>query len=301
MTRWHSCSKRDINAIPHPCFNHVAHFTVGRVHLPVAPLCNIKCNYCDHKVSNCIVNRPGLSSEVLSSTNAIAYLNKLAPLFNQGVFRIVGVAGPGEPLFNEETFYTLRLIRKQYPDFILCVCTNGLLLPDKIQQLKELNVTYLTITINAINPTIGRRIYSYVYYNGMRYTGFKAAEILIHNQLLGLDLAVESNFMVKVNTVYIPRINQTHILDIAKEIGKRGAIVHNIMPLIPMSKFKDMSPPTVAEIQAIRDKCEQYVSQFRLCRQCRADAYGIPSLKDFILGQRKLDNLIRSPSRSMPP
>lgn len=276
--------KRNVSAISHPCFSHAAHFTVGRIHLPVAPRCNIRCNYCDHRVSNCITSRPGLSSGILSPTDSIAYFNRMALLIDRRVFHVVGVAGPGEPLFNKETFHALKLVIEQYPDLKICVCTNGLLLPDKIQQLKELNVTHLTITINAIDPTIGKRIYSSVYYDNVIYTGLKAAEILIYNQLLGLDLAIESNFEVKVNTVYIPGINHTHILDVAKEIGERRATVHNIMPLIPLGKFKNISPPTVAEMQAIRAKCEQYVPQFRLCKQCRADAYGIPGLWDFIPG-----------------
>ena len=34
----------------HPCFNDEAHDSKGRIHLPVAPKCNIQCNFCEHKM-----------------------------------------------------------------------------------------------------------------------------------------------------------------------------------------------------------------------------------------------------------
>ena len=33
----------------HPCFSRGAHFQYGRLHLPVAPSCNIQCAYCDRR------------------------------------------------------------------------------------------------------------------------------------------------------------------------------------------------------------------------------------------------------------
>ena len=33
----------------HPCFDEQAHERVGRVHLPVAPRCNIQCFFCERR------------------------------------------------------------------------------------------------------------------------------------------------------------------------------------------------------------------------------------------------------------
>jgi len=33
----------------HPCFNKDSVGTCGRVHLPVAPKCNVLCSYCNRK------------------------------------------------------------------------------------------------------------------------------------------------------------------------------------------------------------------------------------------------------------
>ncbi|MGA3007680.1 MAG: nitrogen fixation protein NifB, partial [Opitutaceae bacterium] len=31
----------------HPCFNKASHHAHGRIHLPVAPRCNLQCNFCN--------------------------------------------------------------------------------------------------------------------------------------------------------------------------------------------------------------------------------------------------------------
>ena len=33
----------------HPCFSKDAHKKYGRIHLPVAPRCNMQCNFCNRK------------------------------------------------------------------------------------------------------------------------------------------------------------------------------------------------------------------------------------------------------------
>jgi nitrogen fixation protein NifB len=55
----------------HPCYGSEAHFKFGRVHLPVAPACNIGCNYCVRKYDCANENRPGVTSKVLTAKEAI--------------------------------------------------------------------------------------------------------------------------------------------------------------------------------------------------------------------------------------
>ena len=49
----------------HPCFNEKMHDKVGRVHLPIAPRCNIQCNFCTREINKC-EQRPGVSSRVMT-------------------------------------------------------------------------------------------------------------------------------------------------------------------------------------------------------------------------------------------
>ena len=51
----------------HPCYNEGAHRRYARMHLPVAPKCNIQCNYCNRRYDCCNESRPGVTSEVLSA------------------------------------------------------------------------------------------------------------------------------------------------------------------------------------------------------------------------------------------
>ena len=191
------------------------------------------------------------------------------------VIKVVGIAGPGDPLENEETFETFGLINKEFPQLIKCLSTNGLLLPENLDRLIDLDLKSLTVTINALDPRSGGKIYSWVCYNGTRYTGEEGAEILIHNQLAGVQLAADSGITVKVNTVLIPGINEGEVEKIAIELKRRGADIMNVMPLIPQADFSAVVPPTSEHIAVVRASNERIITQFKQCRQCRADAVGL--------------------------
>lgn len=263
----------------HPCFNEQAHSRVGRIHLPVAPKCNIQCKFCDIQVGEFYhSSRPGLAERIIQPKESIQYIREAVA--KNPVIKVLGIAGPGEPLYNESTFETLELVRTEFPNLKLCVCTNGLLLPEKIDQLKELSVTNLTITINAIDPLIGEKINDICVYHGQKIQGRVAAKLLIDHQLAGLERAVALGMHVKVNSILIPDINMLHMPEIAAEIKRRGAHLLNIMPLIPLGGFRKLDPPTCDDLKKTRELCEDFIPIFRLCVQCRADACGIPGLDE---------------------
>ena len=256
----------------HPCFSANACHAFGRMHLAVAPKCNIQCNYCIREFDCVNESRPGVTSEVLSPEEAIKRVRAVIADFPY--IKVIGIAGPGEPLYNEETFETLRLLKEEFPHLIKCLSTNGLLLPEKVDLLNELGVSNITVTMSAVDPDIGKDIYSFVNYHGKKYTGREAAEILLENQLEGLARSVELGIITKVNTVLIPTVNDDHIVEVAKKIKEMGVYLQNIMPLIPQYKFADITPPTPAEKRAMQDECSKITKQMRHCRQCRADAIG---------------------------
>ena len=257
----------------HPCFSEGASYRYGRIHLPVAPKCNIQCNYCDRKYDCVNESRPGVTSRVISPEEATSRVEEVTGEYPN--IRVAGIAGPGDPLFNETTFETLRLINDRFPDMHKCISTNGLLLVDKVTLLKESGVDTLTVTLNAVEPVIGAKIYSFVYYQGERLKGIEAAMVLLNNQLAGIKIAIEAGITVKVNTVLIPNINDNHIIEVARKIKELGVYMHNIMPLIPLAGFADGSPPSPDEITKLRDECGWIVRQMTHCRQCRADAIGL--------------------------
>lgn len=256
----------------HPCFSREAHHKYGRIHLPVAPGCNIQCRYCIRKYDCANESRPGVSSRVLDVDEAVERVHVLAERDER--IKVAGIAGPGDPLSNDATFEVMRGIYKKFPELILCISTNGLLLPDKLNELIEAGLRSLTITINAVNTETAAKIYSHAIYNNIIYKGADAADLLLGNQWLGLKKAVESGILVKVNTIYIPGINDSEIPEIARLTGKIGASIMNITSIIPQAEFKDLKGPDYEMMANMRKICSQHISQMSHCRQCRADALG---------------------------
>ena len=67
----------NLNLTNHPCFNDKVRHTFGRVHLPVAPRCNIQCKFCNRKFDCINESRPGVTSGVLSPAQAMVYLDSV--------------------------------------------------------------------------------------------------------------------------------------------------------------------------------------------------------------------------------
>ncbi len=274
----------------HPCYSKDAQHKYGRIHLAVAPKCNIQCNYCDRKFDCVNESRPGVTSEVLSPQEA---LEKTKQVLKEYPFiKVVGVAGPGDPLANDETFETFRLIKEEFPDATLCLSTNGLVLPERLPEIIKSGVTTLTVTLNAIDPEIQAKVIGHISYHGKVYRGVEAAEIMVKNQLEGIKAAVDAGLVVKVNTVLIPGINDKHVVEVAKKVHELGVFIMNVMPLICQAKFADMEPPSPAYRQEVQDSCEPYVQQMRHCRQCRSDAFGLIG-KDLSQMSEERRNLIK--------
>ncbi len=261
--------------LAHPCYNEEAHHHFARMHLPVAPKCNIQCNYCNRRYDCCNESRPGVTSKVLTPQQAVdkvgLVLDKIPNL------KVLGIAGPGDPLANEETFETLRLIKEKYPDLTACMSTNGLMLAQRAQELYDLNVRFMTVTVNAITTDVGEQIYSIVLWEGKKLTGKDAAERLIKNQREGIRICAELGMAIKVNIVMIPGINDAHIPDIVKEVKKLGVYIVNILPIIPVAgtKFENRRAPTPSERKEMMDLCANDARMMRHCKQCRADAIGM--------------------------
>jgi nitrogen fixation protein NifB len=264
----------------HPCYSEEAHHFFARMHIAVAPGCNIQCHYCNRKYDCSNESRPGVVSKVLSPDEAVAKVLAVAARMPQ--LAVVGIAGPGDALLNaERTFATFERISEKLPDVKLCLSTNGLALPDHVERIKALKIDHVTITINAVDPEIGSRIYPWIFYEGRRWTGIEAARILLERQLKGLEMLVAADMLVKVNSVLIPEINDHHLQAVNAEIKKRGAFLHNIMPLISDPAhgthfgLSGQRGPTPGEVKAVQDAIGSGARLMKHCRQCRADAVGL--------------------------
>jgi nitrogen fixation protein NifB len=259
----------------HPCFGG-NHHKNGRMHLAVAPRCNIKCAYCSRKHDCANESRPGVTSRLLTPAEALEKVREVmaSPVVGP-IIKVIGIAGPGDPLANEETFETFGMIKQEFPQLMLCMSTNGLLLPESIDRLHGLGLHSLTVTINAVDPEIGAQIYKHIVYHGEHYSGVEGAAILIENQFEGLRRAAELGMTIKVNSVLIPGINDEQIPLIAARVKELGAFVMNIMPLIPQAELAHLQQPSEERLAEIRKDNEKVIGQFAHCKQCRSDAIGL--------------------------
>lgn len=259
----------------HPCYNCGAH-NHARIHLPVAPKCNIQCNYCVRKFDCPNESRPGVTTTILTPEEALErFKDAKEKLPNLSV---VGIAGPGDALANfEETKKTLELIRAYDPDITFCLSTNGLMLPLYAQDLIDLGVSHVTITVNAIDPKIGAKIYKHIDYMGMHFIGESGAAILLTNQLIGIRLLTDKGIICKVNIVTLKGINDEHIDTVVAKMKELGCYITNIMQLIPVkgSAFEALPMASQVEINKIRKRCGETLKQMYHCKQCRADAIGL--------------------------
>ncbi len=264
----------------HPCYSEEAHHHYARMHVAVAPACNIQCNYCNRKYDCANESRPGVVSELLTPEEAAHKVLVIAGKIPQ--MTVLGIAGPGDPLANpKQTFRTFELIADKAPDIKLCLSTNGLMLPDHVQRIKDLNVDHVTITINMVDPEVGTKIYPWVRFNRKRYKGTEAVQILHERQMEGLQALQENDILCKVNSVMIPGINDQHLVEVDEVIRSKGAFLHNIMPLISAPEhgtyfgLTGQRGPKPKELKALQDQCSGNMKMMRHCRQCRADAVGL--------------------------
>jgi len=259
----------------HPCFEASARHRWARVHLPVAPRCNMQCNFCDRRFDCLNESRPGVTSTVLTPPQALEYLKRVQEKIPD--LAVVGIAGPGDPFANAaETLETIRLVREHDPSLLTCVATNGLQVGPHIDELARLEVSHVTVTVNAVDPEIGRKVYAWLRDGTHVLRGAEAARLLLDRQIEGIRALKERGVTVKVNTIVIPGINDSHVAEIARTVAGLGADVLNCMAMCPVAgtPFEGLGEPSGACIAQVRREAAHFLPQMSHCTRCRADAVG---------------------------
>ncbi|MCA1906055.1 MAG: radical SAM protein [Desulfarculus sp.] len=260
----------------HPCFSPHASRGHGRIHLAVAPDCNIQCRYCDRRLDCPNESRPGVASRVLTPMQALEHLSLARQA--RPWLSVAGIAGPGDPFCEpESTLRTLELVRASHPDLLLCLSSNGLGLLEHIPRLLDLGVGFMTLTINAIDAKVGKEIYAWISHQGLRLTGGAAFELLRERQLAALVALKAGGVTVKINTVVAPGVNDRHVPELARQMAALGADLMNLIPLIPLpgTALARVRPPSRELMEDLRRSAARFLPQMRHCRRCRADAVGL--------------------------
>ena len=266
----------------HPCYSEGAHQHYARIHVAVAPACNIQCNYCNRKYDCSNESRPGVTSGKLSPEEAVKKVLFVGGDIQQ--LSVVGIAGPGDALANPKaTFKTFKMLQEKAPDLKLCLSTNGLRLPEFIDQIEKYNVDHVTVTINTVDESgeIGSKIYPWINWGHKKIFGKEASKILLEQQLKGIKMLTDRGILVKANSVLIPGINDKDLPNVAKKLKEMNVFLHNIMPLLSSPEFgtkfglDGVPSATDQEQMAAQEACGMDMKLMQHCRQCRADAVGL--------------------------
>ena len=223
--------------------------------------------------------RPGVTSKVISPDEANDFIGKAIELVPS--IKVAGIAGPGDTLATDYALQTFEKIGEAHPELLKCMSTNGLLLNERAQEVIDAGVDTLTVTVNAVDPEIEAKLNDYIIYHGEKIEGVEAAKILIENQLKGIKKVADAGVTIKINTVLVPGINDHHISKIARTVKEAGAIIYNIIPLIPQHKLSYVERPTCEQLEKAREDAEKYIRVFRHCAHCRADAVGVPGISEY--------------------
>jgi nitrogen fixation protein NifB len=172
---------------------------------------------------------------------------------------------------------TLRLVRDRFPEKILCVASNGLNIGPYIDELAQLNTSHITITVNAVDPEVGAKVYPWIRYKKRIYRKTEGARLLMEKQLEAIKRLKEKGVTVKVNTIIIPGINDTHIPAVAEKMAELGVDILNCIPLYKNegSAFAHIDEPDKKLVAKIRKEAAEHIPQMHHCTRCRADAAGL--------------------------
>jgi nitrogen fixation protein NifB len=231
-----------------------------------------------------------VSAELLKPQDAVALVRRALELCPE--ITVAGIAGPGDTLATSHALEAFQLIHREFPELINCLSTNGLLLERYADDIAAAGVRTLTVTVNAVDPSVLKNICAYIVVDGIKYEGVEGAEMLIAAQKRGIRKAVSLGLLVKINTVLIPEVNGWHIAEIAQTVRELGVGILNIIPLIPQYEFAGYDAPDCEELARAREAAEAYLPVFRHCQHCRADAVGVPGKNEFsaqLYGRREIE------------
>ena len=256
----------DRSGAAHYCFaayNTCNSVFFPRVHIPIADECHLGCFYCDF-VSNgnqgILSKKPGVCDSVIWGHEGI--LNYLEKNLRDSS-TILGVSGPGDPFSSEKQMSILfDVINNHYPDNPLCICSSGFGFPSIMNKIDCKRINFITLTIN----TFDQKKYSQIYKNA---SASFSGEYLSLSQKEALDYFLPTSSKVKVNTVFLPDINENEIVLMFKTLYDRGVECFNLLPMSEDKVYLDKYNVAIQQIIHLG------IPLLQQCLKCRSDScYG---------------------------
>ena len=167
---------------------------VEYLRISVTDKCNLRCVYCMPEEGLPWLRR----DQILSYEEIHAIVAAMAPLGLRRL-RLTG----GEPLVRKDLHHLVRLLASVPGITDLAISTNGVLLGESAQALKEAGATRVNISLDSIRPE--------------RVDGLARREGTFYRVLAGLEAAERVGLTpIKINTVLIRGRNDDEIEDFAR-------------------------------------------------------------------------------------
>lgn len=199
--------------------------------LSVTERCNLRCRYCMPEEGVCKKRH----EEMLTEDEMIQAVKAAAAL---GVWKL-RVTG-GEPLVKKNILSICRRASAVEGIREVCLTTNGTLLPQMAQPLREAGVSRLNISLDTLNP----EKYAHITRRGS-----------LSDAARGIKAALDAGFdKIKINAVLIGGFNDDEIADLA-ELTMRYPVDVRFIELMPMTDSEEFGQrayvPGEAVLQAL--------------------------------------------------
>ena len=171
---------------------------VNYLRVSVTERCNFRCQYCmPEKPFSWVPQENLLSYEELFEFIKVS--------IDQGINK-VRITG-GEPLLRAGLDGFVKMISDYKPDIDLALTTNGYLLEETAQKLKDAGLKRINISLDSLKPEVAHHI---------------AQKDVLAKVIKGIELASSIGLKIKINTVPMKDINDGEILDLLEYCKKRS-------------------------------------------------------------------------------
>ncbi len=177
---------------------------VTYLRVSVTERCNFRCQYC-------MPEKPfsWVPKENLLSFEELFLFVKVA--IDEGITKI-RITG-GEPLLRTDLDKFIAMINNHKSGLDLALTTNGFLLKDAAQKLKNAGLQRVNISLDSLKPDVA---------------GKMAQKDVLAKVQAGIEEALRVGLKVKINMVPIKGINDSEVLDVLEYAKERGMSIRFI-------------------------------------------------------------------------
>jgi len=200
---------------------------VNYLRISVTERCNFRCQYCmPEKPFSWVPKEKILSFEDLFSFVKVC--------IDEGITK-VRITG-GEPLLREDLHKFIQMIYDYKSDIDLAMTTNGYLLKNAAQRLKDAGLQRINVSIDTLKPEVAHRI---------------AQKDVLTQVLEGVNEALQVGLKVKINMVPMKGLNEGEIIDVLEYCKARNMSVRFIEYMENVHAQVDIEGMKSAELLAI--------------------------------------------------